>query len=167
MSDIWIWLTGNSNILMVILTCFTLIATIIIQIRIEKQRNEDIRARVHGSIVSDSLHTYLCLSNIGKLSAWNVRVCINEDFIDSLPYHMKNKDYLKILNERPIDIEPGERLYYLLHSTHLLENLCGDKLLTIRISGRYCNAYKINQVISINEFVNRPSYKLLFKDKAN
>ena len=167
MIDIWKWLIVNSNVLMVILTCLTLIATIIIQIRIEKQRNEDIRARVHCSIVCDSLHTFLCLTNIGKRSAWNVQICINDDFIDTLPYHMENKVYLKALTENSIVIEPGEKIYYLLHSTHRLKNLCNEKKLTIRISGKYCDAYKLNQAISLNEFINHPPYKLFFKDKAN
>lgn len=167
MSDIWKWVISNSNALMVILTGFTLCVSIIIQIILAKQRNEDIRARIHGSIVNDSLNTFLCLSNIGKRSAWNVRICINKDFLDTLPCHMQNKEYLKILNEKPIVIEAGERLYYLLHSTHRLKDLCGEKILTIRISGKYCDAYKINQVISINEFINHPPYKLFFKDKSD
>ena len=99
---------------MVILTGITIIISIILQIRLEKQRNEDIRARVHGTLVSDDLHTYLCLSNIGKQCAWNVRISLNGDFIDVLPNHMKNKEYLKILNDEPIIIEPGDKLYYLL-----------------------------------------------------
>ena len=114
MNEIWTWLINNSGVMMVILTGITIIISIILQIRLEKQRNEDIRARVHGTLVSDDLHTYLCLSNIGKQCAWNVRISLNGDFIDVLPNHMKNKEYLKILNDEPIIIEPGDKLYYLL-----------------------------------------------------
>lgn len=137
MNEIWTWLINNTGVMMVILTGITIIISIILQIRIEKQRNEDIRARVHGTLVSDDLHTYLCLSNIGKQCAWNVRISLNGDFIDVLPNHMKNKEYLKILNDEPIIIEPGDKLYYLLDSTNDLKKLCSEKSLEICIKGRY------------------------------
>ena len=165
--DMWNWLISNSNALMVILTGFTLIASIIIQIRLEKQRNEDIRARLHVSLINDDLHTYLCLSNIGNRSAWNIQVYINEDFIDILPIHLDNKVFIKILNEKSTAIETGEKIYYLLGSTHWLKNICKERILKIQINGKYCDAYKFNQVISINEFFNHPPYKLFYKNKAN
>ncbi|MBD5260463.1 MAG: hypothetical protein HDS46_06815 [Bacteroides sp.] len=165
--DMWNWLISNSNALMVILTGFTLIASIIIQIRLEKQRNEDIRARLHVSLINDDLHTYLCLSNIGKQNAWNIQIHINEDIIGILPTHLKNKEYLRILNEQSTAIKPGEKVYYLLGSIHVLKNLCNEKEMTIKISGKYCNAYKLKDKISINEFLNHPPYKLFFKNKSN
>lgn len=64
MNEIWTWLINNSGVMMVILTGITIIISIILQIRLEKQRNEDIRARVHGTLVSDDLHTYLSLIHI-------------------------------------------------------------------------------------------------------
>lgn len=145
MNEIWTWLINNTGVMMVILTGITIIISIILQIRIEKQRNEDIRARVHGTLVSDDVHTYLCLSNIGKQCAWNVRISLNCDFIDVLPNHMKNKEYLKILNDEPIIIEPGDKLYYLLDSTNDLKKLCSEKSLEICIKGRYCDKYMIKQ----------------------
>ena len=165
--DIWTWLIANSRAIMVLLTTFTLLWSIVIQMRIEKQRNEDIRARVHGSLINDDLHTDLCLSNIGNRSAWNIQVHINEDFIDILPIHLDNKVYIKILNEQSTALEPGEKIYYLLGSTHCLENICNERILKIQINGKYCDAYKFNQVISINEFFNHPPYKLFYKNKAN
>ena len=166
MDEHWTWLVNNSSAVMVILTSVTLLWSIVMQIRNERHMNEDIRARLHGSLVNDDLHIYLCLCNIGQRSARDIQIKMNEDLIDVLPTHFDNKIYLGKLNEQSTAIEPGEKIYYLLGSTHLLKSLCRENVLEIRINGKYCKTYKINQVISINEFLNHPPYRLFFKEKV-
>lgn len=100
MSEYWTWLVNNSSAVMVILTSFTLIWSIRTQVRLDKQRNEDIRARIHGYLISDDLHTYLCLTNTGKRSAWNIQIHLNEELMDVLPTHFSViKAFNSILND--------------------------------------------------------------------
>lgn len=58
MNEIWTWLINNSGVMMVILTGITIIISIILQIRIEKQRNEDILAPNHRTEIVSGLGKY-------------------------------------------------------------------------------------------------------------
>lgn len=150
---------------MVLLTGITIVISIFFQIRIEYQRNEDSRARIEVSLMSDDLHTYLCLSNIGKRNAWNVHIKINDEFIKELPNCFENKIHLESLCSAPLNIATDEKLYYLLYSGNMGKRMCEDKRLILNIQGTYCNRYKFKKKISINEFINKPPYKLFFKSK--
>ncbi len=165
MEQFWIWLLSNSNACMVLLTGITIIISIIFQIRIEYQRNEDIRARIDASVMSDDRHTYLCISNIGKRNAWNVLIKINDEFMKELPNCFENKIHLKSLCSAPLNIAPGEKLYYLLYSGAMGKSMCEDKTVILNIKGKYCNRYRFKQKITINEYINHPPYKLFFKSK--
>lgn len=163
MEQFWTWLVSNSNACMVLLTGLTIIISLFIQIRMEYHRNEDIRARIDAYLMSDDLHTYLCLANVGKRIAWNVHININEDFINELPGCFENKIYLKSLCSNTITLAPEEKLHYLIYSGNMGERMCEDKEILIKIKGKYCNRYHINQKISLNEYLNRPPYKLFYK----
>lgn len=165
MEHFWQWLLSNSNACMVLLTGITIIISILFQIRIECQRNEDVRARIVAYLMSDDLHTYLCLSNIGKRNAWNVLIKINEEFIEGLPNCFENKEHLKSLCSESINMAPDEKLYYLLYSGNMGKRMCEDKKIILEIRGKYCNRYHFKQKISINEYINHPPYKLFFKNK--
>lgn len=115
--------------------------------------------------MSDDLHTYLCLSNIGKRNAWNVHIKINDEFIKELPYCLDNKIHLKSLCSGPLNIAPDEKLYYLLYSGNMGKIMCEDKSVILNIQGKYCNRYRFKEKISINEFINKPPYKLFFKSE--
>lgn len=165
MEQFWIWLLSNSNACMVLLTGIAIIVSIVFQIRLDYQRNEDLRARIEASLMSDDLHTYLCISNIGKRNAWNVHIKINDEFIKELPNCFENKIHLKSLCSDPINIAPDEKLYYLLYSGNMGKRMCEDKKVILNIQGKYCNRYSFKQRISINEYINHPPYKLFFKNK--
>ena len=167
MNNFWEWLFENSAAFMVLLTGLTIIISLSIQLRNEYLRKEDIRARINFFIVNDNLYTYLCITNIGEFVAWNIHVEIEDVLIEKLPNINLNKLYLQKLNEKTLCLEPREKIYYLLGTICQIKKLCETSNIDIKISGKYCNRYKINKRISINEFINHPPYKLLKENSKN
>lgn len=167
MSIFWKWLVCNGAAFMVLLTGMTIILSLFLQFRNEYLRNEEVRARINFSIVNDNLYTFLCITNIGKFAAWNIKVEIEDALIENLPNINLNKSYLQKLNEKTLCLEPGEKIYYLLGSICQIKKLCETTNLEIKIRGKYCKRYKIKHKISINEFINHPPYKLLNEKSEN
>ena len=166
----------NWNAISAIATLFMVLATFITiqqnkrQLKeLKRQWDEANRARLTFSIVVfNGLHL-LKITNCGTATAYNIHIKFNEDFINN---HFSNsiKIWLRKLESNPFCIEAGVSKHYYLapiygDGLYRLQNESYDgaqinkwldehKTDKIKIKGRYCDTYDINEEFSIDEYIN-------------
>lgn len=150
------------------------------QLRILKEQwREDNRARLNFSvIVNDELYL-LKISNIGKETAYNIKLNLSGDLIDN-HYSDSIKDLYKKLQSRAIAIEAGVSKYFYISRVKSLDGgpiqIRGDKAAhtqesvnkwiddnrdkPLKITGSYCDKYDINESFCISDFIMDGSLRL-------
>lgn len=142
---------------------------------LEKQREEDLRAKLVLEIISWQNLFLLKISNIGKETAYNIKIDIEGELIDN---HFSNniKDEFKSLSNNIFNMVVGHSLYYYISPVYsensALHNIGGNESFngkeinkwlnkykdsSIHISGRYCDKYIINEDFSISKFITGKS----------
>lgn len=149
------YLSAIASFGMIILTYHSLKQSQEQMIKFEKQREEEIRARIHASIIIYEKAYYLKLKNIGKTDASNVRITVNQDFIDTLA--AKDKRIFKDI-ENPFYIEVEHPVYLFIGWCTEVNEKYKDQDITIKLSGAYYSAsveYSFNEELRLSEFVNK------------
>lgn len=142
---------------------------------LKKQRIEENRARLCFSVVAWNDMFLLKIKNVGKETAYNIKLKITGLIIDD-HYSRNVKERLKKLEKRPFMMESGHTDYYDISycytenkkltyepgkpnvkeefiSTDVnkwLDTHLDDK---ITITGTYCDKYDINENFSISDFI--------------
>lgn len=138
-------------------------------LELKRQWDETNRARLTFSIISYDGLFLLKISNCGTMTAFNVSVIFNKEFIDN-HFSSKIKDSLLHLGLKPFCIEAGVSKYYYLSpiysdSSYNIgnESFTGDQVNRwlnahksdkICLSGSYNDKYRIAEEFSIEEFIN-------------
>ena len=168
--NLWYWMGENVGVLSVIATAAMAILTFCTLMQNRKQMREINRARLIFSIISYQSSFYLKIENCGNETAYNINLFINEDYIDNLLFdNTKNK--LKNL-KKSFNIAPNSSKYYYLFPIMLKEGsyikdnnqilyanqtnkwLEKNKDRLMKITGIYCNKYKVKEQLSVISYVN-------------
>ena len=158
---------------------FFALATLIFSLwqtyQMRKQQQEEERARLLFSIISYKGLFLLKISNIGKRTAYNIKIKVDGDFIENHFYKNIKKEYEELAKTAFV-LTGGDSKYYYLSpvtsnnkTTHYIgeeeyaatmvnqwleENLSSS----ITINGNYCDKYPVNEVVSIHEFIPGKSF---------
>lgn len=142
-------------------------------LELKKQRDEDTRARLLIEIVSNRGLFLLKITNVGKETAYNTKLCIQSEMINNhFSKEVKNR-FNKINTLRTI-IVAGRSLYFYISpikqtdTTHQIRDEYFNSAeinkwldtywnTPIIIKGSYCGRYIINEEISIKDFVGTGS----------
>ena len=134
-----------------------------------KQRREDLRARLTFEVISWEHLFLLKVTNIGQETAYNVQLNITGEPIED-NYSQNTRMAFEELKKRNIAMTPGRSLYFMLsdiystNSTHQIReeqfsseqvnewlNTHIDK--NIYIKGSYCGKYEIDESFSMQDFI--------------
>lgn len=136
----WIAISAFASFAMVVITWFSLRL-------MKRQWNEEKRPRLNFSIAISQVWYVLKISNIGKQNAYNIDIDFNQEFIDILSPVRKSS--FERLETKSFAIEAGCSKYYLISSCEEWKSACSE----IIVKGKYCNKYKIDEKIYIDEFI--------------
>ena len=120
---------------------------------LQKQREEEERARLVFSIIVYQHAFMLKISNIGKRNVYNATIQFNEDFLSELLQEKFQEGYRQL--SKPFFVEAGT-------SRHLFIGFCQDvndawknKNIVIKMKGRYNDIYTIDEEIEMNMFLDK------------
>ncbi|MCM1041294.1 MAG: hypothetical protein NC396_02540 [Bacteroides sp.] len=169
--------TINWSAISSIIMALTALAATISLIQNRKQLNviktqwkEDNRARLNFSIIVNDGLFLLKISNIGKETAYNIKLSIVSEIIDN-HYSADIKKVYEKLQEKPIAIEAGVSKYFYIsriNDTNLATIQIGNEVFNndsinkwidnnkdkpLNIIGRYCDQYDIKDSFCISDFI--------------
>jgi hypothetical protein len=142
-------------------------------LELKKQYNEDSRARLLIEIVSNRGLFLLKITNVGKETAYNIKLHIQSEMIDN-HFSEEIKNRFNKVNTLSTVIVAGESLYYYIspiketNALHQINNECFKSVeinkwidtywnTPIIINGSYCGRFTINEKISIEDFMGTGS----------
>ena len=119
----------------------------------QRQREEEERARLVFSIIVYQHAFMLKISNIGKRNVYNAVIEFNEDFLSELLQERFQEGYRQL--SKPFFVEAGT-------SKHLFIGFCQDvndawknKHVVIRMKGNYNEIYTIDEEIDMDLFLDK------------
>lgn len=118
---------------------------------LKHQWDEEQRPRIRFSCIFALSSMILKITNVGKETAYNITLNINEDFIDIIP--AKHKARLKRITKQPISIEGGVSKYFILCTTDDKGYWDPIKEAEINIEGTYNTVYNIYERFNVGEFI--------------
>lgn len=120
---------------------------------LQKQREEEERARLMFSVIVYQHAFMLKISNIGKRNVYNATIQFNEDFLSELLQEKFQEGYRQL--SKPFFVEAGT-------SRHLFIGFCQDvndawknKNIIIKMKGSYNDVYTIDEEIEMNMFLDK------------
>lgn len=120
---------------------------------LQKQREEEERARLVFSVIVYQHAFMLKISNIGKRNVYNATIQFNEDFLSELIQEKFQEGYRQL--SKPFFVEAGT-------SRHLFIGFCQDvndawknKNIIIKMKGSYNDVYTIDEEIEMNMFLDK------------
>ena len=121
--------------------------------KMQKQHEEEERARLVFSVIIYQHAFMLKISNIGKRNVYNAIINFNEDFLSELLQEKFQEGYKQL--SKPFFVEAGT-------SRHLYIGFCQDvndawknKHVVIRMKGRYNDVYTIDEEIDMSLFLDK------------
>lgn len=136
---------------------------------LQRQWNETNRARLTFSIIVNNGLYLLKITNCGTVIAYNISIKFNDDFINN---HFSDsvKEWFHSLENKPFCIEAGVSKHYYISPIagygsceirgksfsgaqidNWLKKHITDK---IKITGKYCDIYDIDEEFSMEEYIN-------------
>ena len=165
----WNAFSAISNIVLAIIAVATLAFSILLMVKQNKQRKDEIRARLMFSFYRWKDLYFLKVENIGKEPAYDVNLTVTGKPIEDNLYK-KIVDVFSDLASKKFAIPPGKSKYFLIspavemgadlyfgnerHSYVEIKEWLdqyGDELIYIR--GTFNNKYKIDESMSIKEHI--------------
>lgn len=165
----WDAVNAISNILMALIAFGSLMFSFYLLNRDRKNRIEDIRARLSFSIVEWQDFYMMKITNVGKETAYNIRLNVMGSPITDNPIELVRDAFIK-LKEGTIYIEAGKSVYYLVspserakeeqgleggkkyNMTDIRRWLASQVNEKITIYGSYNNRYEVNESFTIRDF---------------
>lgn len=164
------YLSAAATFIMVIFTWLTLKQNSQQLEELKRQWSEDHRARLSFSIVSKQGLFMLKIANIGRETAYNIRLTFSDQFIESLLAN-STKEIYRTLNGKSFSIEPNTNKYFYIspiygdssvtfHRTNEKfsaeeKNRWLDKFryIPIIINGTYCDNYHVLETLKLDNFL--------------
>ncbi len=164
------YLSAAATFIMVIFTWLTIKQNGEQLDELKRQWKEEHRARLSFSIVSKQGIFMLKIANVGKETAYNIRLTFSDQFIESLLSNSTKEIYRK-LNGKSFIIEPYTDKYYYLapiygissvkfHRTNEVFSaeeinkwLDVFRYIPIKINGTYCDIYHISETLKLDNYL--------------
>ena len=164
------YLSAAATFIMVIFTWLTLKQNGEQLEELKRQWNEKYRARLSFSIVSKQGLFMLKIANVGKETAYNIRLTFSDDFIESLLANSTKEIYRK-LNRKSFIIEPNtDKFFYLspiygnssVKFNRTNEEFSAEDInkwldvfryIPIEINGTYCENYRISEALILDDYL--------------
>lgn len=120
---------------------------------LQKQREEEERARVVFSVIVYQQAFMLKISNIGKRNVFNATIRFNEDFLNELVKEKYDKGYRQLAS--PFFIEAGTSRYLFIGFWKDVNEAWKNKNVVIEMKGSYNGVYTIDEKIEMNMFLDK------------
>lgn len=164
------YLSAAATFIMVIFTWLTLKQNSQQLEELKRQWSEDHRARLSFSIVSKQGIFMLMIANVGKETAYNIRLTFSDQFIESLLAN-STKDIYRKLQGKSFSIEPNTNKYFYIspiygnssvtfHRTN--EKFSAEEInkwldefrnIPIKINGTYCDNYHVSETLRLGDYL--------------
>jgi len=122
---------------------------------LKRREAEEQRARLVFSVVVYQTVFYLRIFNIGKENAFNVKLNINEDFIEEIKESYRQY-YHQLAN--PDFIEAGKSIYILIGWCKDVNKAWGGKEIVLRVNGTYNDMYRVDEALDMRYFIGKSHF---------
>lgn len=119
----------------------------------QKQREEEERARLVFSVIVYQHAFMLKISNIGKRNVFNAVIDFNEDFLTELLQEKFQEGYKQL--SKPFFVEAGTSRYLFIGFCQDVNDAWKNKNVVIRMKGSYNEIYTIDEEIEMNMFLDK------------
>lgn len=147
-----IYFSALMSFAMVIITWYTLKQNKEQLDEIKRERKESQRARLVFDIIISQKAYFLRIRNIGKENAFNVSICVNEDFIQNLEDN--DRVFFEVIKQTfyvPTDIPK----YFFIGPCEDVITRWKGKNIPLSLTGTYSDNYKIQENIDMNQFIDQ------------
>lgn len=166
----WTELSTKADIAVALIALLSLVLNFYLIRNNKKERKEDIRARLSFSIINWHGFYMLRIANVGKETAYHINLNVTGKPIIENLYPFVRSVFEK-LSKMSFCLEAGKDAYYLIspdESSNRYNGLEGDLQLSsskiqewlqeyddedIHITGKYCDKYKVQEDLSIREYL--------------
>lgn len=119
---------------------------------LKKREDDERRTRLVFSVITYQTAFYLRILNIGKENAFDVKLNINEEFINELKE--SNRKYFTKLSD-PFFIEAGRSVYIFMGWCEHVNKEWEGKNITLAITGSYNEKYSVNESLDMGYFTDK------------
>ena len=164
----WEAVSAISNIVMAAIAFMSLGVSFYLLHKERKQRIEDNRARIDFSIIKHMHGYYLCVENVGKETAYDIKVYVSGLPIENNLYDFVKKVFVD-LKDSSFVLKGGAKRYFYISPSIMKYNIklpwkekkTKDEInnwlkeyeeKTITINGKYNNKYSIKESFTIRDF---------------
>ena len=120
---------------------------------LQKQREEDERARLVFSVIVYQHAFMLKISNIGKRNVFNAIIQFNEDFLSELIQEKFQEGYRQL--SKPFFVDAGTSRHLFIGFCQDVNDAWKDKNIVIKMKGSYNDIYTIDEEIEMNMFLDK------------
>lgn len=129
----------------------------------QRQHEEEERARIVFSVIVYQHAFMLKISNIGKRNVFNATIQFNEDFLSELMKEKYEEGYRQLSS--PFFIEAGTSRFLFIGFCQDVNDAWKNKKVVIRMKGSYNDIYPIDEEINMNMFIDK-TFMLVQSDEA-
>lgn len=122
---------------------------------LKNREEEECRARLVFSVIVYQSAFYLRIFNIGKENAFNVKLNINDDFINEIKDSYR-EFYRKL--SKPDFIEGGKSIYILIGWCEEVNKEWEGKNIVLLVKGTYNDKYTVDEVLDMGYFVGKTHF---------
>lgn len=130
---------------------------------LQRQREEEERARLVFSVIVYQHAFMLKISNIGKRNVYNATISFNEDFLKELFKEQYEVGFRQLAS--PFFVEAGTSRYLFIGFCQDVNNAWKNKNVVIRMKGSYNDIYTIAEELNMNMFLDK-TFMLVQSDEA-
>ena len=122
---------------------------------LKRREDEEQRARLVFSVIVYQTAFYLRIFNIGKENAFNVKLNVNDDFVDEIKESYRQY-YHKLSN--PDFIEAGKSIYILIGWCEDVNNAWEGKEIVLKVKGSYNDKYEVDDTLDMRNFIGKTHF---------
>ena len=130
---------------------------------LQRQREEEERARIVFSVIVYQHAFMLKISNIGKRNVYNATIQFNEDFLNELFKEQYEVGFKQLAS--PFFIEAGTSRFLFIGFCQDVNDAWKNKNVVIRMKGSYNDIYTIDEELNMNMFLDK-TFILVQSDEA-
>lgn len=132
-------------------------------VELQRQREEEERARIVFSVIVYQHAFMLKISNIGKRNVYNATIQFNEDFLNELCKEQYEVGFKQLSS--PFFIEAGTSRFLFIGFCQDVNDAWKNKNVVIRMKGSYNDIYTIDEDLNMNMFLDK-TFILVQSDEA-
>lgn len=147
-----VYLSSIASFVMILLTYKMLKQSQCQMLEMQRQRNEDERARLVFSFVISEYAYYLKISNVGKNNAFGIKIRINSEFVSDI-----EEKYQSLFTdlEKPFFVEANKSIYIFMGFCEDVNETFRNSNVDFSATGTYNGKYEINENISLSQIINK------------